>query len=498
LSGEPNQGTLSAGTMRLASKIFLTSSLLIVVLAGVGVLSLRAVGRLASVNRELTYSAVPAVRLGAGVREAMGTLARLEARFVILQDLRYATLWDETARGVDGDLERLGAVLTTAAERGALDDARAAFADYRRLVERQRALVARGERRPALSLVETDGRVRLERVEAALGRLAGATDAAMEAAEREMQRLERRTWTGVLVALGGAVILALAGTGLIAFRMTRSLRRLSAATTALAQGSFEAPLDVRDRDEVGELARSFDAMATELRQLDRTKEEFFAMISHELRSPLTSIVEATHLLRDEVAGPMTAKQARLAAIIASSSDRLLRLVNRILEVSRLRAGVLPLAREAVDVAHAVDRALEELRPQAEEGGVTLGREQVGTDFTLVGDEERLVQVIVNLLANAVRFTPRGGTVSVRLVDAGPEVEIHVEDTGVGIAAPALPGIFEPYRQAQRDRRGSGLGLSIVRGVVEAHGGRVTVESQEGKGSRFTVVLPRTERAPRDA
>ena len=115
---------------------------------------------------------------------------------------------------------------------------------------------------------------------------------------------------------------------------------------------------------------------------------------------------------------------------------------------------------------------------------------IGTDFRCHGDEGRLLQVVVNLAGNAIRFTPKGGRVVVRLVDADPELELQVEDTGVGIPAGEIPHIFESYRQAHRDRGGTGLGLAIVKEVALAHGGRVTVESQEGKGSRFSVLLPR--------
>ena len=312
--------------------------------------------------------------------------------------------------------------------------------------------------------------------------------------QAEVARLETRTWAGVVVAVAASVGLALLATAVIAIRITRSLRRLSVATAAVAAGSFRDPLPAGGRDEVSVLARAFNAMAARLRQLDEMKEEFFATFSHELRSPLTSVREASHLLADEVPGPLTPKQKRLVGIIQRSSDRLLRLVNQILDVSRLRAGLLPLARGPVDLDRLVGRALEELRPQAEEAGVTLDRERVGERFVVDGDEDRLVQVVVNLLANAVRFTPAGGRVIARVVDAGPECEVQVEDTGLGIPAAELPHIFDSYRQAHAGKGGTGLGLSIVRGLVQAHAGRVTVESYEGKGSRFTVLLPRE--APR--
>jgi signal transduction histidine kinase len=184
----------------------------------------------------------------------------------------------------------------------------------------------------------------------------------------------------------------------------------------------------------------------------------------------------------------------LVNIISASSDRILGLVNRLLDLSRLRAGTLPLQAGPVNLALVVERALEELRPQAETGEVLLAQERLGDDFVIEGDGERLGEVVINLGTNAVRFTPKGGQVRVRTTDAGPEVILDVEDTGVGIPPEALPGIFERYQQVRRDRGGSGLGLAIVRGVVEAHGGRVAVESAEGKGTRFTVTLPRTRRA----
>ena len=136
------------------------------------------------------------------------------------------------------------------------------------------------------------------------------------------------------------------------------------------------------------------------------------------------------------------------------------------------------------------RSLEELRPQIEEKGLAVGRATSGTDFALQGDDDQLLRVLVNLVGNAVKFTPHGGAVTVGLTDLGPDVEIAVEDTGIGIPAPDLPRIFDPYKQAHRGRGGSGLGLAIVKGLVEAHGGSVHVESAAGRGSRFVVRLPR--------
>ena len=477
--------------MRLASKIFLTSALVVMVLAVVGVLSLRAVGRLASVNREITTRTVPALRLATSTRDAMPTLVRLEARFLVLQDPRFISAWNERGDRLRRSLDRLREFATSVEETRLLDEATETFERYRGTVGQIQALIGRGERRRGLALSEGAARALADRVDATLEALTESMHADVLKAQAEVARLEARTWSGVLVAFGAAIGLALLGSGIIAHRLTQSLETLSAATAAVAAGSFEERIAVESKDEVGELARSFNAMARELRRMEETKEEFFASVSHELRSPLTSIREGAHLLREKVSGPLNDKQRRLAEIIAAGSERLLGLVNQILEVSRLRAGVLPIQRVRLDLDTVITRAVEELKPTADQTGVILERERLGEDFSLNGDEDRLLQVIVNLVGNAIRFTRQGGRVVVRVVSTGQELEIQVEDTGIGIPSGELPYVFEPYRQAHADRGGTGLGLAIVRGVAQAHGGRVTVESQEGKGSRFTVLLPRS-------
>ncbi len=327
--------------MRLDLKIFLTSAVVIIVLAAVGVLSLRALGRVVSASQEITTRAVPSLSRIASAREAITRLLRLEGRAVVLGDSRYVAAWDAHAVELSDQVQRLAVDAQIPEERAHLRDASVAFARYRRLVADEQELGRRGERAQALRLSEGEARTAAERVEASLDGLRAVTHARLLAAQAEAARLEAQTWTASLVALGAAVGLALLGTGVVARQMTRSLRRLSAATAQVAAGAFREPITIRSHDEIGALARDFNLMAGQLRELETTKENFFASITHELRSPLTSIRGATDLLRDGAADPLTEKQARLADLVNQSSERLLRLVNQILEVSRLRAGLLP-------------------------------------------------------------------------------------------------------------------------------------------------------------
>jgi len=477
--------------LRLSSKIFIASAVAIVVLTSVGAFSLAALSGLVSVNRQITSRAMPMLSLTAAAHEAIPRLRQLETRALILGDRRYLTAWTETAAQIAEDFQQLAEYPLTEQERRYHREASGAFGAYQSLVAEEQALLQRGDRASALRLTDVAARERADQVLEGLDGLMAATRTQVRGAQVEAARLETRTWAVVFVAVTPAVGLALLGTAVFARRMTRSLHRLSSATAEIAANAFGDPIKIESRDEIGALAESFNSMANQLRQAEEAKQEFFATVSHELRSPLTSIRGAVDLLHLRATDPLTENQQRLTDIIGQSSDRLLRLANQILEMSRFRAGLVELARQPLDLAEVVDRVVEELHPQAVEGGVDLECERYGARFAYLGDEERLYQLVVNLGANAIRFTPRGGRVVVRVIDAGPEFELQVEDTGVGIPAAALPTIFDPYRQAHRDRGGTGLGLAIVKGVAKAHGGRVTAESREGKGTRFTVLLPRS-------
>src|SRR5882672_6106134 len=447
--------------MRLATKIFLVSALVILVLFGTVVWSLLTVKRLVTVNQEIATQAVPALRLQGALREAVHGLVRLEARALVLQDQDYAAMWSDRATRVTRDMEKLASYLERAEERTAYSLAREAFATYRDHVREERRLVALGQVKAALRIAEGPAREAAERVEAALTDVTAATEAGLAAGQARARALEARTWRAVITALVGGLVLALAVTG---------------------------------RDEISELGRAFNQMAARLREVDRLKEEFFSHISHDLRNPLAAIRLSAEALQERARAAGDAKQARYATVIDSSAARMMTMINQILDFTRLRAQALPLHRKPTDMLKVVTRALDELRPLSEGKGIQVDLAAEGHDFTVLVDEGSLVRVVVNLLGNAFHFTPSGGAVRARLAELPDRLELDIEDTGVGIPADALLWIFEPYRQAHGARKGAGLGLAVVKGLVEAHGGTVDVRSELGKGSCFTVTIPKAHAA----
>ncbi|MCC6313775.1 MAG: PAS domain-containing protein, partial [Thermomicrobiales bacterium] len=227
-------------------------------------------------------------------------------------------------------------------------------------------------------------------------------------------------------------------------------------------------------------------------EASRLKSSFLSTMSHELRTPMNAIVGYSHLLLDDPASGLTDQQQADIRQIANSADRLLALINDILDLSRIESGKMVLALEPVDLSVAVRQVLADVAPQASAKNLRLDVILPDTVPRVLGDELRLRQALLNLVGNAVKFTEHG-RVAIEIRQTDPAIEIIVADTGIGIAADTLPHVFDEFRQADtgssRRYGGAGLGLSIARRLVELHGGSIAVHSELGRGSTFTIVLP---------
>jgi NtrC-family two-component system sensor histidine kinase KinB len=240
---------------------------------------------------------------------------------------------------------------------------------------------------------------------------------------------------------------------------------------------------------------------TQLRQQDEIKRGVISTVSHQLKTPLTSVRMAIHLLLEEKVGPLNEKQAELLVAAREDSDRLHGILDNLLDLSRIESGRAHLAFEAVAVPTLVWEALEPFRRSAQDQGVGLTAEIPDDLPDVWADKPRIQHVFANLLANALRFTPPGGRIALSAASEKGWVRFSISDTGRGIPASFLPKIFEPFFRVpnQDAETGAGLGLAIVKEIVEAHGGRVGVESTEGRGSAFTFTLKRADQTkPKEA
>jgi signal transduction histidine kinase len=311
-----------------------------------------------------------------------------------------------------------------------------------------------------------------------------------------------------------SVLLALAGGFVVSWALIQPVYAAHGFLNELASGRFGGTIVVPNRDEFGELAARLTATSRELARLDseqrraaqelvalnakleqasKAKSEFLANMSHELRTPLNAILGFTEMLADGLYGPVPAEFKEPLADIQTNGRHLLRLINDVLDLSKIEAGRMELAVEAYSAQEIVGMVRTSLRSLAEEKGLEFKTElDAGLPEVMLGDARRITQCLLNLAGNALKFTKRGG-VTIRVARDGEAVRYSVADTGIGIPPEQLAEVFGEFRQVDatvtREFGGSGLGLSITKKFVEMHGGRIWVESRLGEGSTFHFTIP---------
>lgn len=297
--------------------------------------------------------------------------------------------------------------------------------------------------------------------------------------------LPRLLLSGGIAALFAVVV----GTWL-ASRITRPIVEMTEASQAMARGDYAQRIDVRGGDEVATLARAFNQMAEQVDRSSRAMRQLLADVSHELKTPLTSIQGFSQALVDGVVDDQEETQ-RLAEVVHEEAERMRVLVDDLLYLSRIESGELRLNLDRIELDALVAASERRLRYQAESAGVSMRLELGGG--AVAGDERRLAQVFANLLDNAIRFAPQGSQVLVRTWIEGDHVAAEVRNAGEPVPADELPRLFDRFYQVDRSRSGSGhsgLGLAIVGELVQAHGGTVEARSTREEGTAFTVRLPR--------
>jgi two-component system sensor histidine kinase GlrK len=399
--------------------------------------------------------------------------------------------------------------LRSAEERGMADKILATLHDYDVLVENRTNPLDRGN----LSSAETGARANT-----AEG-MTGALDSLVNLQQkRTMEQTQGLKAMGARAArvVQVLIVISLFSAVIIAFLVTKGINdpllTIKKMTTVVAAGDFDQHVELDSPPELVELARSFNQMSDQLKRLDEMKSGFISHVSHELRTPLASMKEANNLLLEEAGGKITAQQRRFLTIIEQGTNKLTKMIDDLLDLSKMEAGMTKYDFIPADIRPILAHALAEVELLAEKKGLHLSSEATDTLPRVWMDINKIQQVVVNLLSNAIKFTPERERIEVKtdLYHALPGeakndreddyLRVRIADTGIGIPPEFQARIFDKFLdiipKGIPGTKGTGLGLSIARHIVQAHGGQIWAESTPGKGSIFTFILP-LKKGPED-
>ena len=299
--------------------------------------------------------------------------------------------------------------------------------------------------------------------------------------------------TRLLLSAGIALLVSAIVALLLSRAISNPVRRLTTAASAVAHGDFDQQVPVRSKDELGQLSRTFNDMTSRLQAARQMQTDFLADVSHESRTPLTSIKGMVETLRDGAVDDPDVRD-RFLSTIETETDRLIRLVNDLLLLSQADSEALNLRRDSVDLSELVQTAIDQFSHKAAEKELDLQTEINPDSPTVLIDSDRIEQVLINLLDNAIKYSRPNGTVTV-IVTPGKDqsVLVQVRDEGIGIPTEDLPHIGQRFYRTDKARSrtegGAGLGLAIAKAFIEAHGGQLWIESKEGQGTTVSFTLP---------
>jgi two-component system sensor histidine kinase GlrK len=477
------------------------------IVSGFGVLLLVAVGTLGyqvyviyqmqAVNQTLSDLNFSAARLIQQMEHSRADVKDLGSKYFVLQgDEVYEEEVEKLKAELSTDIVLLRAKAHTSREHESIDYLSKLWTDFWTLwdVEKTKINVEKtkinleSDEVPDMpaTLMDSLEEIRIQTDSALLAVLASIQEQVNDAAISGA-RARKISFT----AGGASLLIAL----IVAIYLVRAiadpLRQVTQGTRRISKGQFWHRLPADSRDEFGELARDFNAMAQRLSELDQMKKDFVSHVSHELKAPLASMRQVFLLLLQEIAGPLNEQQRKLLRLSSISAERLTSMVGNLLDVSRLEAGNMEYDIHAFDVAPLVHSVAEEFEVQAQEKGIKL---QVEADQPAWAqcDRDRIVQVIGNLFENALKFAPGGTPIIARVRTEDRKVLVSLIDSGTGVANEHKTRIFEKFHQVKRGKKisgqGVGLGLAICKTIIDAHNGNIWVEDNPGGGSIFSFAL----------
>src|SRR5262245_38244272 len=495
------KGTERSSAMRLSIfwRIVLTSLVIIVMMAGVNLYALFQLRQLTALSANIAIRHYPAIESAKHLLTILYAQLNSEKKYLAVRDVTFLQHFDEEVEEFHRGLQTLEAQELTLQGIQLLEDVKH--------LQQERLMILHSELEkpvssPASPSAGYEGRreALMDRISTTLQQFIDLHETGISAgvsrSRESSAQAEAVTEQLVLLALVFGIALA----GFASYTVLRPLRQLQTHIKQIGQGNFRTELNIKAPSELRDLVDTVNWMGGKLQELDDMKGEFLAHVSHELRTPMASIQEGTHLLLDEIPGPLSQEQRTTLRIMADSSRRLIHLISTILDLSKMDAGMMEYRIVPTDLRRIADMSVNKIRLLADAKHVQLVVESPAQRVWVKADSIRIEQVLDNLLSNALKFSPEGGIVKLLM---GPDMkagvlEVSVSDVGPGIPPEDLPHIFERFYQGRTKSKqglpGSGLGLALAKKVVEAHGGRIWIESEVMKGTTVRFILRLTKKA----
>jgi len=434
------------------------------------------------------------IRLTENVSDALLSQVSFEKKYLVSKDEDYCHQFWQVSEYLARNIEKLWPLLDTSEKRELLAGANSLYELYLSLFNEEVSFVQKSGKHPQKTYQEEREKIIDEinqKLQEIIENVRSDRDRKVQASSQISSHVLRVT----TITAGIAIIMGL----LISFFNTRSINRsillLRRKTREIARGKFEKISNISSPPEIKDLAHDFNIMCDRLKELDDMKVDFISHVSHELRTPLTAIREASSMLLEGTYANLPEKQNELLAITKEECERLIDSVNRILDLSRMEAKMMDYRFKECSLVPVIRNSILKLAPIAQRKEISLELKPP-PDLPLVNiDEERIGQVVENLLGNALKFSSPKGAVTIHICrkdDQNDFIEVSISDTGCGIHRENLEKIFDRFRRIDIGRetaRGTGLGLSIAKHIIAAHGGKIWVESELGQGSTFSFTLP---------
>jgi len=477
--------------LTLFSRTVLGYLIFVVLVSAVSIFSIYQLGEVSKVTRSIILFDNALLGFYEQLTNALFSETRNEKKYIIMQDDAFYDRYQEAKKDFDRQLFELMVLTKSESTKGALNNINRIHHRFGELFGEEARLLREGT-------VYDKGWYESEKETAANTILEELKQLRIVSEKKVIEKIMGLSEMGVrasniaVIITAGALLFGLILSIVATRSITIPLNAMKRQTRDIAAGDLDGHLKIDSPPEIAELAVSFNFMRQRLKEVDTLKSDFFSLMSHELRTPLTSIKEGTNMLLEGLGGDITEKQQRLLRIIAEESNRLIGLVNSLLDLTKMEAGMLTYHFAQAEPARLINQCLTEILPLAESKHIKIEK-SIDQVPAVRMDTERILQVLRNLVGNAVKFTPDSGRITIVARSEAKGIEIAVSDSGPGIPPEDMERIFGRFQQlpsaSGAGMKGTGLGLALVKHIVKAHGGKVWVESSKGQGSTFFIFLP---------